>query len=80
MSVKDWKNRRIRLDEMFDDAAMIYQVYNSRKAIGMELYDKWEFIDKLTMPSSSLKNIEILDTKFINEKISILRFTLTDQP
>jgi len=80
MSVEDWKKRRSSLDEMIDDGAMIYQVHNNKKTAGMQLYDKWEFIDKLTMPSGNLKNIEILDTKLIDDKISILRFTINDQP
>jgi hypothetical protein len=64
MNVGDWQNRRTHLDKIIDDRAMIYQVYNQKRAIGMELYNKWEFIDKLTIPSGSLKQIEILDTKF----------------
>jgi len=80
MSVEDWKKRRSSLDERIDDGAMIYQVHNNKKTAGMQLYDKWEFIDKLTMPSGNLKNIEILDTKLIDDKISILRFTINDQP
>jgi hypothetical protein len=74
MNVEDWRKRRSRLDEMFDDDAMIYQVYDGPRAIGMELFTKWEFIDKMTMPAKSLQNIEILDTKYINEKIMVLRF------
>lgn len=78
MNVKDWENRRAKLSEIFDDAAMIYQVHNDRKATGLELYTKWEFIDKLTMPSQSLKHIEILDTKYVGDKISVLRFRISE--
>ncbi len=75
MNVGDWQKRRAKLDEIFDDAAMIYQVYDAKKTTGMELYTKWEFIDKLTIPAHSLKNIEVLDTRFIGERIVVLRFT-----
>lgn len=73
-NVEDWQKRRARLDEMFDESAMIYQVHKDFRATGMELYTKWEFIDKMTMPSHSLKNIEILDTRIVGERIMVLRF------
>lgn len=75
MKVDDWGKRRARLESMIDDGAMICQVYTeNRQSTGMELLNKQEFIDKMTMPSGSLKNIEVLDTKFRNGKIMILRF------
>jgi hypothetical protein len=74
MNVDDWKKRRSYLDKIIDDGAIIYQVLNDANAPGMELYNKEEFIDKLTMPTGSLKHIEILDTKFKNDKIMVLRF------
>lgn len=77
MNVEDWQNRRSRLDEMFEDAAMIYQVHDGSRAKGMELLTKWEFIDKMTMPAKSLQNIEILDTKYIEEKIMVMRFRIS---
>jgi hypothetical protein len=77
MNVQDWQKRRSKLDEMFDDAAMIYQVYDSPRAMGMELFTKWEFIDKMTMPAKSLNNIEILDTKYIDERIMVMRFRIS---
>ena len=73
--VKDWQQRREQLDKMLDDAAVICQVYGSA-SIGMEIFTKWEFIDKMTMPSSSLKHIEVLDSKTVNDKIVILRFRI----
>ena len=74
MKVADWEKRRSRLEKMIDDGAMIYQVFSDKKATGMDLFNKQEFIDKLTMPSGSLKNIEILETKFSQEKITVLKF------
>lgn len=80
MNVENWQNRRVKLNEMFDDGAMIYQVHHDHQATGMELYNKAEFIDKLTMPARSLKNIEILDTKYVGDKISVMRFRISDKP
>ena len=72
-NVKDWERRRAQLDRMIIDSAYIYQVFD-REQVGMELYNKEEFINKLTMPVNSLKNIEIMETIYTGKKISLLRF------
>jgi cyclopropane fatty-acyl-phospholipid synthase-like methyltransferase len=79
MKVDDWEKRRSRLEKMIDDGAMIYQVFGEKDPIGMELYNKQEFIDKLTVPSGSLRNIEILDSRFKEDKICVLRFRINEQ-
>ena len=71
--VKDWERRREQLNKMLADDAVIYQLSPDRKG-GMELYNKQEFIDKLTFPTSSLKNIEVLETKYQYGRISEMRF------
>ena len=79
MKVDDWEKRKRRLEAMIDDAAIIYQVVNDREATGMAIYNKQEFIDKMTMPSGSLKNIEILSSQLRDEKIMVLRFRINDR-
>ena len=79
MNVEDWQKRREKMDRMFMDDALIYQVMNDQRRTGMELYTKWEFIDKMTMPVQSLQHIEILNTKYIGDKIAILRFRISDK-
>jgi hypothetical protein len=79
MNVDDWEKRRKRLEAMFDDAAIIYQVVNDNRATGMAIYNKQEFIDKMTVPSGSLRNLEILESRVRNEKIMVLRFRINDQ-
>ena len=79
MKVDDWQKRRNRLEEMIDDAAMICQVVNDKDATGMALYNKSEFIDKMTMPTGSLKNIEILSSQMRENKIMVLRFRINDK-
>jgi hypothetical protein len=74
MKVDDWEKRKRKLDALFDDDAMIYQVFTDKEATGMALYNKQEFIDKMTMPSGSLNNIEILNTRLRDDKIAVLRF------
>jgi hypothetical protein len=78
MKVDDWQKRRQRLDGMIDDGAMICQVVNGPEATGMALYNKEEFIDKLTIPSGSLKNLEVLGTRTRDGKIVLLRFRIKD--
>lgn len=72
-NVKDWLKRREDLSEMIADSARIFQVIN--KTVGMEMYDKWEFINKLSIPAAGLRNIEIIDSKYEDGKITHLRFT-----
>ncbi|MEI6576005.1 MAG: hypothetical protein WCO63_07505 [Bacteroidota bacterium] len=79
MKVADWQKRRTGLDKLLDDKVVIYQVYHDKSQAGMQLFNKWEFIDKLTIPTNSLKNIEILETRSIAEKIMILKFRVKEQ-
>lgn len=71
--VADWQKRREQLNRMISDNVMIYQVY-SKETLGVELYNKEEFINKLTMPSAGLQGIEIFDTEYEEGKISLIRF------
>jgi hypothetical protein len=73
MNVKDWQKRRDQLNLIIADSAIIYQVFD-KESIGVELFNKWEFINKLTLPSTGLKDIEILDTKYQGDKITLIRF------
>lgn len=71
--VTNWRKRRQQLGLMLTDDARIYQVYEDGKT-GMELFNKKEFIDKLTTPTKSLKSIEIIETIYAGDQISIMRF------
>jgi hypothetical protein len=73
-NVKAWEERLEQLDKMFSENAMIYQLPDQKKGTGLELYNKWEFIDKLTMPASSLQHIEIVNSRYEKNQIVILRF------
>lgn len=75
----DWMKRRKQLDLMITENARIFQVYE-REDVGMELYNKQEFIDKLTMPVQSLKDIEVIETIYTGNKISMLKFKQLDKP
>lgn len=71
--IDDWNNRKKQLDEIISDDAMVFQLYNTMDK-GMEMYNKTEFINKLTMPLNSLGKIEIIDVSYTNGKISSIRF------
>ena len=71
-NVEDWLKRRNDLSKVFADDAKIFQVIN--ETVGMEIYNKNEFINKLTIPSGSLKDIEVIDTQYTDGKITYLRF------
>jgi len=77
--IDDWQKRRKQLNAMFTDNALIYQMYGD-EAIGMELYNKSEFINKLTMPLRSLKDIEVVETIYSGNQISVLKFRQTQKP
>ena len=72
-SLEDWEARREQLNNMIAADARIYQIFEKGN-IGMEMYNKEEFINKLTVPLKSLRNIEIVETAYKGEQISVLRF------
>lgn len=76
-SVADWQERRQQLDALIATDAEIIQV-SPDGTLGVALYDKERFINKLTLPLSSLKNLQILDTQYNDSgQIQRLRFVQT---
>lgn len=72
-NLEDWKKRREQLSKMFVDEVRIFQVSEGDQ-LGMEMYTREEFIDKMTMPLKSLRNIEILETVYLGDQIIEMRF------
>jgi hypothetical protein len=77
--VNSWEKRREQLDRIFSEDAIIYQFPDNRAGNAMAIYNKWEFIDKITVPSSVMRQIEILDNRYLNGKIVILRFRIKNE-
>jgi len=77
--VNSWEKRREQLDGLFSEGAIIYQFPENRAGSAMAIYNKWEFIDKITMPSSGMRQIEILDNRYLDGKIVILRFRIKNE-
>ncbi len=71
-NIKDWTTHKTQLNNLIADNAKIYQLFANN--IGVELYTKDKFIRTLTIPTSSLKSIEILDKRLVNGKIVMLKF------
>lgn len=72
--VNDWKNRRKELSRIIANDATIFQVLPQR--LGIEMYAKDEFINKLTTPTQSLKSIEIIESRRLNGQIVKLKFRI----
>ncbi|WP_103071055.1 hypothetical protein [Aquimarina sediminis] len=72
--VKDWKNRRKELSKIIANDATIFQVLPHR--LGIEIYTKDEFINRLTTPTQSLKNIEIIESRKLHTQIVKLKFRI----
>jgi hypothetical protein len=70
----DWKKRREQLNELISENAQIYRVFKNN--IGIELFTKKEFINLLTIPTSSLKKMQILDKVYLDDKIVKLKFMI----
>ena len=73
-NVDEINKRRAQLDKLIAENAQIYQVYPGQ--VGIELYSKEEFINKLTIPTGSLKNISVLQKEYENGLIKKLKFTI----
>lgn len=71
-NIKDWQKRKKELENLIDSKAKIYQVFHNN--IGIEMYTKEDFINKLLIPTSSLKNIQIVKKEYRNNKIVTLKF------
>lgn len=69
---KDIEKRQKQLNEAIHSEAKIFQVYEEFE--GLEILNKEEFIERITLPIHNLKNLEILDIQYKDEQIFRLRF------
>ncbi len=72
--IEDWKNRKKELSRMISDDVTIMQILPH--GLGIEIYSKNDFINTLTTPTESLKNIEIIESQRKNEQIVKLKFRI----
>ena len=73
-NVVDWNSHRKNLENIFSNDALIYQVFPNN--IGIELFSKDEFINKLTIPTKSLERMKIISKSYAEGKIVKLKFII----
>ena len=75
--INDWKKRNQQLHQLIAEEAILIQVlpYN----LGVEIYSKEDFIAKLTTPTRSLKDFEIIESQKQDGKIVKLKFRTNNE-
>ena len=71
-STDDWQKRHEQLMEAIHPEAKIFQSHPQYE--GIELLNREEFIERLILPLNSLRNLEIQDVVYKDDKIYRLRF------
>ena len=75
-SIIDLKRKRESLNRIIDDNALIYQIFDSDD-YGMETMDKQRYISLVTLPTTSLEKLEVIDTRNDkNGKINMIKFRI----
>ncbi|MBF8458102.1 hypothetical protein IV494_13040 [Kaistella sp. G5-32] len=79
-SIKDLKKKRVTLNYLISDNALIYQVFDNQ-FYGVETMDKQRYINLVTLPSTSLEKLEVIDTQTDKAgKIVMIKFKIgTDE-
>ena len=75
-SLQDIKRTRENLNVLISNDALIYQVYDN-DTYGIETLDKTRYINLVTTPTTSLKNMEVIDSKMENGKIVLIKFRIS---
>ncbi|GGG61305.1 hypothetical protein [Epilithonimonas arachidiradicis] len=76
-SITDFKKKTNELNKLISDNALIYQVVDS-DIYGIETMDKQKYISLVTLPTTSLENLEVIDSQMKNGKIVMIKFKITD--
>ena len=73
-NLADIEKRRSQLENLIAPKAQIYQVFPN--VTGIELFTKKEFIHKMTIPTSALRDMHILDKEYANGQVTKLKFII----
>lgn len=75
-NVTDWSKHKQKIENLIQDNAQIYRHYHNN--IGVEIYTKDEFVRLLTIPTSTLNRIRILEKDFDSDvnQITSLEFII----
>lgn len=75
-SITDLKKKRESLNYLIGDNALIYQVFDN-EFYGVETMDKQRYINLVTLPSTSLENLEVIETRTDKSgKINMIKFKI----
>ena len=75
-SLKDLKKKRVSLNYLISDNALIYQVFDNQ-FYGVETMDKQRYINLVTLPSTSLEKLDLIDTQTDKSgKIVMIKFKI----
>ncbi len=77
-SIIDFKKKTNELNKLISDNALIYQVVDS-DIYGIETMDKQKYISLVTLPTTTLENLEVIDSQMKNGKIVMIKFKITDE-
>lgn len=75
-SIQDLKKKRENLNKLINNNAVIYQVFDNER-YGVETMDKQRYISLVTLPTTSLENLDVIDIiGDKNGKISMIKFKI----
>jgi hypothetical protein len=74
-NIEDWNQRRKELGKMIHDKAVIYQVFGQDE-FGIDVLSKEAFINKITLPTSSVRKMKIIEIKREEGQITKLKFAI----
>ena len=78
--IEELKRKRNQLESLISKNAVIYQIYDNN-IYGIERLDKQKYITLVTTPTTSLKNLSVIEMKKDNNgKIISIKFKIaTDE-
>lgn len=76
-SLKQIREKRRELENRISDDAVIYQVFDN-DIYGIETLDKQKYINLVTMPTTSLKNLSVIEMIREKGKIVSIKFKIKD--
>ncbi len=72
---KDFRSRRAQLENLISNDAVIYQVFDNQY-FNVETMSKQRYINFLSLPTTSLENLDVIETKIENGKIVLIKFRI----
>lgn len=78
-NIRDLKSKRQQLASLISDNALIYQIFDN-DTYGVETMDKQRYISFVTLPTTSLENLEVIETKVDSHgKIYQIKFKINEK-